>query len=136
MLKNSKAGVFVGNAHFLPCFLNVEPLMNPHICICGVTGSGKTYLMKSLMLRLSVMMDSLVVVIDFTGEYRGFVELVGLRSAAPEDFPKEIGDRSKGIIHFDLGGMKRERDKVDAADKILGRISEEMRDFSKAGGRR
>jgi DNA helicase HerA-like ATPase len=136
VLKNSKEGVLVGSARFLPCFLNFEPLMNPHIFICGVTGSGKTYLMKSLMLRLSVVMDSLVIVIDFTGEYKSFVELVGLHSRAIEDLPGAIEKRARGIVHFDLGGIKQEGGKVDAADKILAGISEGMRDFSKSSGRR
>lgn len=136
MLKNAKEGIFVGRTHLLPCFLNLEQAMNPHVFVCGVTGSGKTYLMKSLMLRLSIMGDALVVIIDFTGEYRSFIEFVGFKSAALEKLLEEIEMRTSGIVHADLGGIKTESEKVSAADRILARISEEMRNLGKTRNRR
>ena len=81
--KGAREGVFIGSTRFLPYFLDFGVLMNPHVFVCGITGSGKTYLMKGLMLKLCAIMGSLVIAIDFTGEYRGFAELAGEESVTP-----------------------------------------------------
>ena len=65
------------------------------------------------------MADSLVIVMDFTGEYRSFAGLCGLTSARLENLPEEIGQRMSGIVHADLSGIKIEGDKVRMADHIL-----------------
>lgn len=134
--KGAKEGIFIGYTRFLPYFLDFDVLMNPHVFVCGITGSGKTYLMKSLMLKLYAIMDSLVIVIDFTGEYKCFVELVGENSAQPEDAMAIVESRSKGIVHFDLSGITSEAGKVGVADGILRGIAGSMRRSDNLCGKR
>lgn len=134
--KGSRDGIFVGSTHFLPYFLDFEVLMNPHVFVCGITGSGKTYLMKNLMLKLYAIMGSLVIAIDFTGEYKGFVVLVGEESVPPDSVLAAIGRKGKGIIHVDLSGVAGERNKVRAADALLAGIAESMRCEDGLGRRR
>ena len=64
-------GTFLGNTNHLnmPAFLNFGNLLNPHILICGMTGGGKTYLAKSLFVRMHMFSGSNILLIDFTGEY-------------------------------------------------------------------
>jgi hypothetical protein len=134
--KGAKDGIFVGNTHFLPFFFDPGLLMNPHVFVCGITGSGKTYLMRNLMLKLYAISESLVVIVDFTGEYRGFVELVGEGSVAPETVNAVLDARAKGIIHVDLSRASGEAVKVRMADAVLSGIAEGMRRPDKLGKRR
>jgi Helicase HerA, central domain len=134
--KGAKDGVFIGCTRFLPYFLDFDVLMNPHVFVCGITGSGKTYLMKNLMLKLYAIMDSLVIVVDFTGEYKGFVDLVGERSVLPSHVAAVVEGRSKGIVHVDLSGIAGETNKVRIADDLLVDIVENMRSKHNLNGRR
>ncbi|MEM3638846.1 MAG: DUF87 domain-containing protein, partial [Candidatus Micrarchaeaceae archaeon] len=78
----SKSGIYIGNtiARSLPYFLDFGSLLNPHIFIFGVTGSGKSYMMKSLVLKFSSIMGAAIVIIDFTGEYEKFAEFISAKS--------------------------------------------------------
>jgi hypothetical protein len=134
--KGAKDGVFIGCTRFLPYFLDFDVLMNPHVFVCGITGSGKTYLMKNLMLKLYAIMDSLVIIVDFTGEYKGFVELVGERSVPPSEVAAVVKGKGKGIVHIDLSSIASEANKVKIADGILVGITENMRNADNLEGRR
>ena len=72
--KASGSCIYLGRSYIrsMPSFLDLSASINPHIFIFGMTGSGKSYLMKSLIMMLSVISDALVLVIDITGEYAEF----------------------------------------------------------------
>lgn len=72
-LQRSANGVFMGMSkdHNVPCFLDFDQLLNPHMFIVGMTGSGKTYFMRSLILRL-LSSGARMVIFDFTGEFEQF----------------------------------------------------------------
>ncbi len=134
--RGSTGGVFIGCTRFLPYFLDFDVLMNPHVFVCGITGSGKTYLMRNLMLKLYAIMGSLVIAIDFTGEYKDFAELVGEESVPPTEVAAAVEVRSKGIVHVDLSGTAGEAKKVGIADGILMGIAANMRRVDNLEGRR
>ncbi len=52
-------------------FLN---LANPHIGVFGITGSGKSFLVKTLLRRANYVWNSNAIIIDFAGEYKSWVE--------------------------------------------------------------
>ncbi len=125
--QSSKRGLFVGNMHGMPYFLNFDSLVNPHIFVCGVTGSGKTYMIRSLALRMRCMLDSLVVLIDFTGEYKEFIELVGEREMLIEDLDAALSSKLPGIAYLNLKSSGDEQRKVKLADEAFARVIERMR---------
>ena len=127
VLRNVKSGVFIGNMRFLSFFLSFDPLMNPHIFVCGVTGSGKTYLMKNLMLKLSGIIGSLIITIDFTGEYGPFSHCFGTECESLHELEKAIYSVDSGIVHVDLSKISGEENRIKAAEDFLCKITESMR---------
>ncbi|MEM3781505.1 MAG: type IV secretory system conjugative DNA transfer family protein [Candidatus Micrarchaeaceae archaeon] len=81
LLESARPGIYIGESRDLhmPVFLDFEALVNPHAFVCGMTGSGKTYLMKNLMLKLRSALPAEIYCIDFTGEYSEFAASVGAR---------------------------------------------------------
>ena len=79
IMASANNGIFIGNSGRMnvPIFLDFGSLFNPHVFIVGMTGSGKTFLMKSLLMRLNFILDSKVIIIDFTGEYQEIANLIG-----------------------------------------------------------
>ncbi len=55
-------------------FLN---LTNPHICVVGITGAGKSYFVKTLLIRASYIWNSNAIIIDWAGEYKAWVKQSG-----------------------------------------------------------
>ena len=48
-------GIYLGKPAFSnPVFWDFRKLINPHISIVGITGSGKSYLVKSFLTRASL----------------------------------------------------------------------------------
>src|SRR5271168_3109600 len=94
--------IFVGNSYnySMPVILDFNKLLNPHILIVGMTGSGKTFLMKSLILRLSVLEESRIILIDLTGEYQSRLKM---QIAAPENTKIKDYDENE-ITYFNLAG--------------------------------
>ena len=52
-------------------------ITNPHIAVVGITGSGKSYLVKSLLTRASYIWNTNAVIIDWAGEYNAWVTRAG-----------------------------------------------------------
>ncbi|MFH1286027.1 MAG: ATP-binding protein [Candidatus Micrarchaeota archaeon] len=73
-------------------------LTNPHICVVGVTGSGKSYLVKTFLTRASLVWDTNAIIIDWAGEYSEWVEQVGGKVI-------RLGAGSY-LNLLDLGGMR------------------------------
>ncbi len=64
-------GVYIGRSEYLnvPVFWNRDYYINGHCCIVGMTGSGKTYMVKSFLSRAMAFTRSNAFIIDWTGEY-------------------------------------------------------------------
>lgn len=111
-----KSGIFIGNSsiYSLPVFLDPDGLLNPHMLIVGMTGSGKTFLMKSLIMRLSVIREDAIVLLDFSGEYR---DILADYAVSPGDFQRRTPG-AHGISYIDFSKMG-ERTKVIESSAIL-----------------
>ncbi|MEM3791175.1 MAG: ATP-binding protein [Candidatus Micrarchaeaceae archaeon] len=66
-----KNGILIGVSSNFNSLAYFDPYeaQNKHIFVCGSTGSGKSFLLRSLAIRLSDVMDEEIHVIDFTNEY-------------------------------------------------------------------
>jgi len=73
-------------------------LTNPHICVVGITGAGKSYFVKTFLSRASFVWGTNAIIIDWAGEYLAWVKQTGGR----------IISLGKGdyINLLDLGGMR------------------------------
>lgn len=127
-LESSANGAFVGlsKIYAMPFFLNPDVLMNPHIFITGMTGSGKTYLTKSLMLKLYAILGCVVIVIDFTGEYAEFASLFSAEYAEPGGISRIIDEDKNRIVYVNLKGLEEHR-KIRDAVSVLGDVTRKMR---------
>ncbi len=100
--------------------------MNPHVFITGITGSGKTYLAKSLMLKLYAILGCIVIVIDFTGEYGELASMfTGLNSPTSE-VEERIDEGRGGIVYINLSRLD-EAEKVRMAISFLDTVARKMR---------
>lgn len=76
-------GFYVGKSSIynLPFFINFDKLMNKHIISLGMTGSGKTNLLKNLILKIFVYeISPSITIFDWSGEYSDITNYtVGIR---------------------------------------------------------
>ncbi|MBD3210641.1 DUF87 domain-containing protein [Candidatus Micrarchaeota archaeon] len=81
LLSSPSNGVYVGKTRFLrtPVFWNPGKLINPHIAVLGITGSGKSYTVKTFLTRASLIWNTNAIIIDWVGEYGEWVRQAGGR---------------------------------------------------------
>ncbi len=93
-------GIYVGRTRIfhVPFYWSYRNVTNPHIAIVGITGSGKSYFIKTFLTRASFVWNSNALIIDWAGEYRDWVKQTG----------GMIISLGKGsyLNLLDLGGMK------------------------------
>ncbi len=81
LLSSPSKGIYVGRTKYagVPVLWDHSKLINPHIGIIGITGSGKSYLVKSFLTRVSLILNSNVIILDWVGEYTDWVKQAGGR---------------------------------------------------------
>ena len=72
-------GIYLGKTRYMnvPVYWNFKKLINPHIGIVGITGSGKSYLVKTFLTRASLNWESNAIILDWVGEYNSWVKQAG-----------------------------------------------------------
>jgi DNA helicase HerA-like ATPase len=92
--------IYIGRTRIFnsPFYWGYENVANPHIAIVGISGSGKSYLIKTFLLRAAFVWNTNALVIDWAGEYKDWVKQTG----------GKIVSLGKGsyLNLLDLGGMK------------------------------
>ncbi|MEM2962959.1 MAG: ATP-binding protein [Candidatus Anstonellales archaeon] len=76
---NPSNSIYVGRTSIFstPFFWNPALLANPHIVILGISGSGKSYLIKTFLVRASLVWGANALILDWSGEYVPWVREVG-----------------------------------------------------------
>ncbi|MHA1860408.1 MAG: ATP-binding protein [Candidatus Asgardarchaeia archaeon] len=112
--------IYVGRTEVMnvPFHWNFENVTNPHIAVVGITGSGKSYFIKTFLTRASFIWRSNALIIDWAGEYKDWVREAGGR----------IMSLGKGsyINLLDLAGMRP----VDRIKQVI-RTLEILTDISR-----
>ena len=103
-------GIYIGQTRIfnVPFYWNPDLLVNPHIVVVGITGSGKSYFLKTFLIRAGLYWNSNAVIFDWAGEYRQWVKETG----------GKIVSLGKGeyINLLDLGGMRP----LDRIQQVMG----------------
>lgn len=135
-------GIYIGKTQVykIPFLLNLEKLLNRHIAIVGMTGSGKTYFIKSIITRYMLEQASDILIIDWNGEYTdtvstlsGTINIHEPNPAAnpPNDFGKNEKKTTQalfnGLLSINLSRLRSTSEKGAAANTILKNILEHMR---------
>jgi len=92
--------IYVGRTKIFnaPFYWTYENVANPHIAVVGISGSGKSYFVKTFLLRSSYVWNSNALIIDWAGEYKDWVKEANGKVLA-------LGKGSYMNL-LDLGGMK------------------------------
>lgn len=96
-------GLYLGKTRIysLPFFLDLDALVSPHVAVVGMTGSGKSYLMKSLLVRAALAGGIGVMVLDWSGEYSDVVSSYG------DGHKCSIRDSATDLVNAALAGSHR-----------------------------
>src|SRR5208283_3881850 len=75
------AGIYMGKTmvYKLPFYLNYSDMINPHMAIIGMSGAGKSYMLKSVLAKSVIHNNSRVLAIDWNDEYRELIEFLSGR---------------------------------------------------------
>lgn len=107
-----------------PIFINFSKMMNKHFFILGMSGSGKSYTAKYLMLQILFTRASKVFTLDPNAEYRQLCNRFGGENI-------ELSRTSKSMINvFDLAGQdfgSKMLTLVSVFDIIIGGVSESQK---------
>lgn len=99
LLAEPSDGIYIGKTRWLnvPVFWDYTKLINSHIAIVGITGAGKSYLVKTFLTRAAIIWESNAIILDWTGEYNKWVRQAGGRVVS-------LGKESLNLL--DLAGLK------------------------------
>ncbi|MBI5227624.1 ATP-binding protein [Candidatus Micrarchaeota archaeon] len=93
-------GIYIGKTSVfnIPFYWSYENVANPHIAVVGISGSGKSYFIKTFLLRAAFVWNTNALIIDWAGEYKDWVR----------DTSGKVIALGKGsyLNLLDLGGMK------------------------------
>jgi DNA helicase HerA-like ATPase len=100
LINDPSDSIYVGRTKIfhVPFSWTFKNITNPHICIVGITGSGKSYFVKTLLTRAAFVWGTNAFIIDWAGEYREWVKQAGGKVIS-------LGKGSY-INLLDLGGMR------------------------------
>ncbi|MDD5171833.1 MAG: ATP-binding protein [Candidatus ainarchaeum sp.] len=151
LLSQPSQGVYIGKTRFLhtPVFWDPTKLICPHLAIIGITGSGKSYTVKTSLTRASLIWNTNAIILEWVGEYNDLVKQARGRviNLATErlnildlvGLPKR--SRIKQIISaldilVDLKSYPNERDDIEEALESVyykaGSQKPSLRELSKA----
>jgi hypothetical protein len=134
LLSRPDEGVYIGKTRFLgtPIFWDPSKLINPHTAIIGITGSGKSYTVKTFLTRASLIWNTNAIILDWVGEYVKWVKQAGGRVLDLSEERLNLMDlvglpmrnRIRQIISaldilIDLKSYPNERDEIEEALEIV-----------------
>jgi DNA helicase HerA-like ATPase len=109
-------GIYIGKTRYLhtPVFWDHRKLINPHIAVVGITGAGKSYLVKTFLTRAAINWDSNAIILDWVGEYEKWVRQAGGRVI-------DLGKERLNLLDLVAGLPKNTRIKqiMSALDTLL-----------------
>lgn len=112
ILNDPSNSIFIGTTRRfeIPLTWTFITLTNPHISVVGITGSGKSFFIKTFLVRASYVWGTNALIIDWAGEYKAWVKQSG----------GTIVSLGKGdsLNMMDLAGMRP----IDRAKQIMNSL--------------
>ena len=131
--ESAEQGVYIGKTRIykIPFVLDLDMLVNPHISVAGMTGSGKTYLLKSLVVRHRLLRQYNVFLIDWNGEYKDVVPFLNgsIHRMKCGSNGMDADSLLHGVNCLDLSGMN-DNARVEYARAALDAVLEYMHSLS------
>ncbi len=111
LMKDPTNSIYIGKTAIfqIPFYWTFENVKAPHIVVVGMTGSGKSYFIKTFLLRAAFVWGTNSLIFDWAGEYKDWAREKGKVIA--------LGKGSY-LNLLDLGGMKP-YDRIDQIMKTL-----------------
>jgi hypothetical protein len=109
----STNGIYLGKtmAYKLPFYLDRSVLINPHMAIIGMSGSGKSYFLKAIVTKSVIYHRASLLAIDWNDEYHELIEFLnGKVLSFGSDFRINVMDVYSGS----LGGASNITELIDA----------------------
>ncbi len=109
LLNDPTNSIFIGITKLfsVPFTWTFAGLTNPHISVVGITGAGKSFFVKTFLIRASYIWNTNAIIIDWAGEYKAWVNQSGGVTVS-------LG-KGDYINIMDLSGMKP----LDRSKQIL-----------------
>ncbi|MBI5226500.1 ATP-binding protein [Candidatus Micrarchaeota archaeon] len=122
LMPTDGAGVRVARTRHwaVPFSWSFSPLSNPHIAVIGMSGSGKSFFVKTFLTRANVSFGTRALIIDWSGEYVPWVRQSG-------GMVVRLGPESLNLL--DLGGMSPSMRTSQVVDSL--RLLTDLKDFPK-----
>ena len=112
LLNDPTDSIFIGTTKLfgVPFTWSFATLTNPHLAVVGITGAGKSFFVKTFLIRASYIWNTNAIIVDWAGEYKAWVKQSG----------GVIISLSKGdyINIMDLSGMKP----IDRVKQIMNSL--------------
>ncbi|MCX8197594.1 MAG: ATP-binding protein [Candidatus Micrarchaeota archaeon] len=79
LMSDPTNSIYIGKTKIfhVPFYWTFQKTTNPHICVVGITGSGKSYFVKTFLTRASFVWGTNAFIIDWAGEYKDWVKQTG-----------------------------------------------------------
>ncbi|MEM0149529.1 MAG: ATP-binding protein, partial [Candidatus Micrarchaeaceae archaeon] len=79
LLSDPFQAIYIGTTKIfrVPFTWSYMNLTNPHIAVVGITGAGKSYFVKTFIIRANYVWNTNAVIIDWAGEYKAWVNQSG-----------------------------------------------------------
>ncbi|HUC38684.1 MAG TPA: ATP-binding protein [Candidatus Acidoferrum sp.] len=75
LISDPMQAIYIGNTNIfkVPFNWSFINLANPHIAVVGITGSGKSFFVKTFLRRANYIWNTNAVILDWAGEYKNWV---------------------------------------------------------------
>jgi hypothetical protein len=122
LLFDNVNGIYLGRSEIykIPFLFDLDSLMNKNIAILGMSGSGKSYFLKSFIARSNMQRNSFILIVDWNNEYHRIVEFLGGKAL-------RLGIEIKINLFdiYDLSNIKNVRIICDIISQLLNLNNEE-----------
>lgn len=120
LMPQAGQGVAVGRTRHwsVPFSWSYSALTNPHVGVVGMSGSGKSFFVKSFLTRAHAVWGTRALILDWSGEYVPWVRQAGGNVVS-------LGPESLNLL--DLGGMSPAQRTAQVVESL--RLLTELKDF-------